>query len=288
MIERLIILGVGLIGGSLALAAKQRGLVKEVIGYGRHEANLQKALSLGVIDTYALDLEAALNKPGLVFLGTPLGAMPKLFAQMRPYLNEHFIITDGGSAKVCVLRAAEEHLGPWYPYFIGGHPIAGREHSGVEAALADLYDKKKVLLTPGRHTLNHVVASVSRLWEGLGSEVSLMDAAYHDNVLAATSHLPHILAYSLVDLLNEHPELGNVFHYTAGGFRDFTRIASSDPTMWRDIALNNRTAIVNWLKEYQAQVGEYIQLIEAGDGEGLFDHFTQAKSARDKHIVRKK
>lgn len=285
MLQRLIILGVGLIGGSLALAAKKHGLVKEVIGYSRQQSTLDKAKALGVIDWGTLDLKTAVEQPGLVFVATPLGAMAGIFAQLRECVHAESILTDGGSAKMGVMADAQQYLGEVFPRFVGGHPIAGREHSGVEAAMADLYTAKRCILTPVTQTQSQAVDVVRAFWQGVGAKVSMMDPEFHDNVLAATSHLPHVLAYALVDMLNDHAELGNVFQYTAGGFRDFTRIASSDPTMWRDISLHNADAMVKWLTAFQQEIEKYKTLISQQDAQGLYDHFARAKSARDYHIV---
>ncbi|MGE4502019.1 MAG: prephenate dehydrogenase [Thiomicrospira sp.] len=286
-LQRLTIIGVGLIGGSFALKLKQLGLVSEVVGFGHREENLQKALRLGVIDRYETDLAKAVAGAGLVVLSVPIGVIGQLYAQMQPYLAGDAIVTDVGSAKSSVINDVTQALGFCPSLFVPGHPIAGREKSGVEAVEADLYINHRVILTPTEQTDKRAVEKVQALWSAVGAKVSVMSAAFHDEVFAATSHLPHMLAFALVDMLNEHDELGNVFQYTAGGFRDFTRIASSDATMWRDIAVHNAEAIAKWLKEYQAELTRLTQLIENRDAETLFRLFSEAKAARDKHIINK-
>ncbi|MBE0493371.1 MAG: prephenate dehydrogenase/arogenate dehydrogenase family protein [Thiomicrospira sp.] len=284
-IGRLCVIGVGLIGGSFALKLKQLGLVDEVVGYGHRVENLEKAVALGVIDRYETDVTLAVKGADLVMLAVPLGVIGSLFAEIEPHLDAKTIVTDAGSAKDSVIKDIIEKVGGCPPNFVPGHPIAGREKSGVEAVDADLYQNHRVILTPTETTNESAVELVQTLWSEVGANVSLMAASFHDEVFAATSHLPHMLAFALVDMLNEHAELGNVFQYTAGGFRDFTRIASSDATMWRDIALHNSVALVKWLNAYQAELQTLTQLIESQDGPALFALFDQAKTARDQHIL---
>ncbi|PLA73661.1 prephenate dehydrogenase/arogenate dehydrogenase family protein [Hydrogenovibrio sp. SC-1] len=286
-LNKITIIGVGLIGGSFAKGLKQLGYADAIVGYGRHADVLQQAVALDVIDHYEMDLSAAVKGADLVLIAVPLGAMTAIMKQLKPHLTPEMILTDVGSAKTSVLSAVQEAFGQIPSQFVAGHPIAGKEKSGVEAACADLFQNHKVILTPTDETSSKAVEVVTDLWRALGAEVSEMTPEYHDEVLAATSHLPHLLAFGLVDLLNDHAELGNVFQYTAGGFRDFTRIASSDATMWRDIALNNPTAISKWLKHYQAELSHLIDLVDNQQGDALFQLFDQAKTARDTHIVRK-
>lgn len=286
-IGRLVVIGVGLIGGSLALKLKQLGLVDQVVGYGRCEQNLAKAIELGVIDQFETDIAQAVKGADLVVLAVPLAAIAPIYAQIEPHLSAETVVTDVGSAKSSVVNAVIEQLGTYPKQFVPGHPIAGREKSGVEAVEADLFLNHRVILTPRDDTNPESVALVEQVWTAVGAEVSMMSASFHDEVFAATSHLPHMLAFALVDMLNEHQELGNVFQYTAGGFRDFTRIASSDATMWRDIAIQNSSAIVKWIGEYQAELSRLTQLIEQQDGQALYQLFADAKTARDHHIVNK-
>ena len=288
MFERVIIIGVGLIGGSLALALKKRQLAGEVIGISRSPDTLAEAVRLGVIDHGGTQLEQAhVDGAELIFIATPLGAFPAVFERLAALkLAPDTLITDGGSAKQHVIDCARAAFGEALPAgFVPGHPIAGKELSGVAAADGDLYVDHRVILTPLDNSDEQAVEQVAAMWRGVGACVEHMTPAFHDEVFAATSHLPHLLAYLLVDLLNEHPELGNVFKYTAGGFRDFTRIASSDPVMWRDIALYNHAAIAKWLRHYRTELERMIAAVEAQDADALFTLFEAAKQARDFHIV---
>jgi len=285
-LNKITIIGVGLIGGSFALGLKRAGLVKKVVGFGRNEEALKKGVELGVLDDYTLDMQTALDSSDLVFLAVPLGAMQAVLAQMKPFLADKTIITDGGSAKMSVIQSAEAVFGQLPTNFVPGHPIAGKEKSGVEAADAHLYEQHRVILTPTEQTEQQAIQTVSDCWQAIGAEVSFLEPAYHDEVLAATSHLPHLLAYGLVDLLHEHEELGSVFQYTAGGFRDFTRIASSDAVMWRDIALYNKIAIAKWLKNYRNEIDHLIELVETEDADQLYELFQGAKNARNEHILK--
>lgn len=289
MFKRVVIVGVGLIGGSLALALKSRGRVEEVVGISRSPDTLALAQQRGVIDhgSTALD-QQSLDQADLVFVATPLGAFPAVFGQLATLtLPENLIITDGGSAKGYVIEQARKAFGAVPPRLVPGHPIAGKELSGVAAAEASLYEDHRVILTPVDETDAAATEIVEKMWKEVGACVETMTPQYHDEVFAATSHLPHLLAYLLVDLLNEHPELGNVFKYTAGGFRDFTRIASSDPVMWRDIAEANAPAIAKWLKQYRRELDRMIEAVERRDHAALHELFCAAKAARDQHIVKK-
>lgn len=283
-LNKITVVGVGLIGGSFAKGIKQAKLAKQVVGLGKNEANLDKAVALDVIDSYTLDAAVAMKDCDLVLLAVPLGAMESVLLEIKPYLSEKTIITDAGSAKASVILSALNVFGQLPVNFVPGHPIAGKEKSGVEAADEALYINHRVILTPPETTSLESVAIVEGLWKQLGANVESMSAQQHDEIFAATSHLPHVLAFALVDMLNNSPELGNVFSYTAGGFRDFTRIASSDATMWRDIALTNSDAIAKWLKQYQQTLTEITRLVESHDGDALFTLFANAKAARDKHI----
>lgn len=281
MIERLAIIGVGLIGGSLARALRDAGHVREVVGFGRGLANLQRAMELGVVDRIETSLSAAVRAADMVVLATPVGSMSEVLAGITPYLARDAVVTDVGSVKGTVATAARAALGDRLPGFVPGHPIAGTERSGVEASFSSLFVGRRVVLTPLPETRPEAVARVHAMWAAAGAEVVSMSVEHHDEVLAATSHLPHLLAYSLVDLLARLEDRREVFAFAAGGFRDFTRIASSDPVMWRDIALGNRTAIVHMLTEFRAELDGLIEAVEAGDGEKLQDLFTRAKAARD-------
>ena len=281
MIRRLAIIGLGLIGGSLALALRAQGAVGEVVGIGRGEANLRRGIELGVIDRYSLDPVAGVKDADLIFLATPVGTIAGIVGRIAPHLAPGAIITDGGSAKEEIVAACEP-LMPNGTFFVGGHPIAGTEHSGVEAAFATLYKNRRCILTPTRLTDPAAMATVVKMWEMAGSEVVLMDAHKHDRVLAAISHLPHMVAYSLVNSVGGYDRFNeNILRYSAGGFRDFTRIASSDPAMWRDIALMNREAILEMMDFFAGSLADLRRLVATADSIGLESFFTRSKEQRD-------
>lgn len=280
MIKHLCVIGVGLIGGSLSLALKKAGKVEKVTGLGRTIENLEKAVELGVIDEYSTDY-ACVAHADMVFIAVPIGAMPQVFAKIQEHLHPHTIVTDGGSAKHTVVEMAEEILGQKAAQFVPGHPIAGTEKSGAEAAFDSLYENRRVILTPLEQNTDESITRVREMWEACGALVDEMGSRHHDLVLAGTSHLPHVLAFALVDSLNRLEDVDEIFKYAAGGFRDFTRIASSDPVMWRDICLNNAQAIEAMMRTYQQQLDEIRQAIHAGDGEKLLKLFAAAKEARD-------
>ncbi|MDX5333068.1 MAG: prephenate dehydrogenase/arogenate dehydrogenase family protein [Gammaproteobacteria bacterium] len=282
MIQRLAIIGVGLIGGSLALALRQAGACREVVGCGRNQANLDRAVALGVIDRYTHDPAQAVAGADMVLVAVPLGAMRGVFEAMRPGLSPETVVTDVGSAKASVVLDAQAAWGELPAGFVPGHPIAGTEQSGVEAAFATLYQGRRVILTPLATSSEDAVARVRSLWETAGAEVESMSVAHHDEVLAATSHLPHMLAFGLVDSLARMRDNDEIFRYAAGGFRDFTRIASSDPVMWRDICLANRSALLDMMARYKEDLRLIEDAIEAADGEALLEIFTRAKAARDR------
>ncbi|HEY9052919.1 MAG TPA: prephenate dehydrogenase/arogenate dehydrogenase family protein [Gammaproteobacteria bacterium] len=281
MINRLCVIGVGLIGGSLALALKKAGFCKEVIGAGRNEQRLRKAQELGIIDRYETDYAKAVSAADVVFVAVPLGSMAEVFRKIEPALQDHTLITDGGSAKHCVVDDAIAILGNRVKQFIPGHPIAGTEKSGCEAAFESLYQNRRVILTPLEQNARKDVDTIRAMWEAAGAEVDEMGARHHDLVLAGTSHLPHLLAYGLVDCLNQVDDVDEIFRFAAGGFRDFTRIASSDPTMWRDICISNRDAILAMMQRFQNEMDQLKDAIESEDAEQLLTIFARAKKARD-------
>lgn len=282
MIRRLAVIGVGLIGGSLALALRRAGAVKEVIGCGRGQANLDKAVELGIIDRYVTDPAQAVEGADMVLLAVPLGGMRGVFESIRDSLAPDAVVTDAGSAKTCVVEDAKAVFGQPPPFLVPGHPIAGTEKSGASAALADLFVGRRVILTPLPETAADAKARVRRMWETAGAVVEEMDVRHHDEVLAATSHLPHVLAFALVDALGRMGDSEEIFHYAAGGFRDFTRIASSDPVMWRDICLANRDALLGVLRNYQSELDAVADAIARADGRELQALFQRAKAARDR------
>ncbi|WP_319379632.1 prephenate dehydrogenase/arogenate dehydrogenase family protein [Thiomicrorhabdus sp.] len=284
-LQKITVIGVGLIGGSFAKAVKEKHLAEKVVGFGQNPQRLQKAVELGVIDEGFCDLKSAVEDSDLIMLAVPLGAFEQTFKALKPFVKPDVIITDAGSAKQSVIDSIKEAFGEIPPRFVAGHPIAGKEQSGVEAAESSLFIDHRVILTPTEETESDALDLVDQLWCELGARVERMSPQFHDEVFAATSHLPHLLAFALVEMLNEHPELGNVFKYTAGGFRDFTRIASSDAVMWRDISLHNHAAIAKWLQEYRDYLDGMINLVQKKDAEALQALFQAAKTARDTHIV---
>ncbi len=280
-VDKLVVIGVGLIGGSLALALRRAGLVRHVTGVGRSRENLETAQSLGIVDDWTLDAAAAVGDADVVLLAVPMGAYEAVLADIDGALPPHAVVTDAGSTKQTAWQAARKCLSD-PSRFVPAHPLAGTERSGAEAAFAELFDGRLCILTPDATTDGHAVARVEALWQAAGATVLHMPAARHDELLAAVSHLPHLAAFALVNAVRRSAGKGeDPFRFAAGGFRDFTRIASSSPQMWRDIALANRTALLAKLDALQAELGEMRRMLEAADGEGLLDAFSEAKSARD-------
>jgi len=280
MINKLCIVGVGLIGGSLAKALRAGGHVTEIVGYGRNLANLQTAADLGVIDYAEVSLAAAVRGADMVVLALPVGAMKDVLAELAQ-LPFDGVITDVGSTKVNVIAAARAALGNSFSRFVPGHPLAGTEQSGVQASQADLFRGRRVILTPEKETDSTALARVRAMWAAAGAEVIEMPAGEHDRVLAASSHLPHLLAYALMDMIVRRDDHRAVFAAAAGGFRDVTRVAASDPVMWRDICLANRIELLAALTTYRDDLGALIEAIERGDGKWLEETFTRARRARE-------
>lgn len=282
MIERLAILGVGLIGGSLALSLKQQGLVKQVVGYGRSQANLAQALTLGIIDEAVESASEAVQHADVVVMAVPIASMRDLLSEIKPVLSDSAILTDVGSAKGCWIEdVLAVWQGNWPINAVPAHPIAGAEKSGAAAAMADLYQGRKVVITPHEQSNELAVAKVTQMWQATGADVRQMSAEEHDQTFAWTSHLPHLLSFALVDMFSQRDDVERLFDYTAGGFRDFTRIAASDPTMWRDIVQLNAPAIAQALTAYQLQLKSYADLLAQQDWQGLSDAFARAKATRD-------
>jgi prephenate dehydrogenase len=285
VIEKLAIIGVGLIGGSVALALREAGVVKEVVGCGRGKANLDKALELGILDHYTHEVVEAVQGADMVLLAVPLGVMRETLTAMRDHLAPNAVVTDAGSVKGSVVEDLYAVYGNKLPgFFVPGHPIAGTERSGSEAAFASLYRNRRVILTPLPGTDAAALSAVEKMWCQCGAEITHMTVEHHDEVLAATSHLPHMLAFSLVDSLARLKENDAIFRYAAGGFRDFTRIASSNPVMWRDICLANKAALGGMLTHFADELHKLALLLEQEDGEGLLEIFERAKQARDRYI----
>ncbi|CAL1241743.1 prephenate dehydrogenase [Candidatus Methylocalor cossyra] len=284
MMERIAIIGVGLIGGSVALAARAGGLARTVVGVDANADNLRTALDLGVIDHAYDDAAEAARGCDLVLIATPVGAIEAVLHTLQPAWAAGRVYSDAGSTKGSVIAAARRVFGRVPANFVPGHPIAGAERSGVEAASAELYRGRRVILTPLAETDPAALQQVETFWSGLGARVSHMPPDQHDAVLAATSHLPHVLAFVLADLLGHKDRQGEIFQYAAGGFRDFTRIASSDPTMWLDICLANGEAIVPLLEEYRDALGNVADWIANRATGELRALFTGARAARQRFL----
>jgi prephenate dehydrogenase len=276
--NKICIIGVGLIGGSFALGLKSTKKI-EIVGFGRSEAHLQQAQKLGVIDAYSLDIVEALSGVELVLIATPVNSFKNILEMIKPHIGEQTIVSDVGSTKGSVIATAKEVFGAMPENFVPAHPIAGKEKSGVDAADGVLFNNKLVILTPTKNTNAHSVTQVRELWETLGAKVEVMDSKTHDDLLAMTSHLPHMLAFSLMDYLTGNGK--SVLDYAAGGFKDFSRIASSDAFMWRDICFNNSDDIVKHIKGFQGSLDKIVDFIEKGKTQEIERLFIDAKTARD-------
>ena len=281
VIDKLVIFGVGLIGGSLALALKRSGYVKQIVGVGRQGDNMQKALDLGVVDAIEHDAAKAADHADIIMIAAPVAQTPDILRKLAPHIGSKTVVTDAGSTKSDVAQSAQNILGASATRFVPGHPIAGAEKSGVTAARVDLYQGKNVVLTPNGQTDAHALTLVRELWQAAGANVTEMSARQHDGIFAAVSHLPHLLAFALVDDLAARPNAGQLFDFAASGFRDFTRIAGSSPEMWRDISLANRAALLQELESYEAELRRIKQLLQDSDGAGLQTLFERASKARN-------
>ena len=282
-IDKLVVIGVGLIGGSFALAQKAAGATGTVVGVGRGRVNLEEARNLGVVDRFVVlddDWTSELATADVLLLAAPVAQYPSLFRAMAPHLGPHTIVTDAGSTKQDVVTAARQTLGDALPRFVPAHPIAGSEQSGAAAAYSTLYADRNVVLTPLPETDPLALATVASAWHTCGARTRTLDAAAHDRVFAAVSHLPHLLAFAFVDELARRPDADTLFRFAATGFRDFTRIAASSPEMWRDIALANRDALLAEIGASRAQLDRLAALLAGGDGKGLETLFANARTAR--------
>ncbi len=280
-LNKVLICGVGLIGGSFALALKASGAAGQVMGIGRTRTSLEQALELGVIDGIAESWKEAMQDADLALLAMPVGQMEVAMRALLPYLERKTVVTDAGSTKLDVIAAARTILAGRITQFVPGHPIAGAEKSGAAAASADLYRGKRVVLTPLAENENASAALVQSAWETCGARVDTLAPDAHDKVFAAVSHLPHVLAYALVHEIASHDNAGQLFAFAAGGFRDFTRIASSHPEMWRDICIANRAPLIAELDAYMASLLRMRTLLASADAEGLEQVFDAARKARD-------
>ncbi|MBL1352337.1 MAG: prephenate dehydrogenase/arogenate dehydrogenase family protein [Zetaproteobacteria bacterium] len=278
-IQHLVIIGTGLIGGSLALALKQAGVVKRITGVGRSPQNLHDAIRLGVIDDASDNIQQAVQDADMVLLAVPVAACAQVFKDIADALPEHAIITDAGSTKQSVIKDAQKS-GLDMSRFVPAHPIAGTEHSGAAAAFPTLFQNHRCILTPSTETSAESLAKVREMWKYTGANIEIMDAKQHDDIMASISHLPHLTAFSLINALHDD----DVFRFAAGGFRDFTRIASSSPEMWRDIALCNAAAITDKIDALQHELHDLRQALQTQNGEALLQKFTAAKQARDQWL----
>ena len=280
-IKRLAIIGVGLIGGSLARALKRAGAVGEVVGCGRRAEDLQHGVELGVIDRYSTDPAQAVAGADMVLVATPVGSMRTIFGKIADHLSQDAIVTDAGSVKGSVITDARDAFGNAFVRFVPGHPIAGTEQSGIAASFADLYVGHRVILTPVTDTGEAPLQAVRGMWEAAGARVESMTAQAHDEILAYTSHLPHMVAYALVDCLGRGEPTTELLRFAAGGFRDITRIASSSAVMWRDIALANDEALLKTLEAYRDSIDSIVEAIRNGDGAALEAMFERARRTRE-------
>ena len=279
MINKITIIGVGLIGGSLARALKERNLAKVVFGYGRDQSRLEEAQKSNIIDAFSTNIKEAIDEANIVVIATPVGTFKDILGQIEPLISSNVIITDVGSTKSDIVNIVNDVLRDKSSCFIPAHPIAGKERSGFEVSDSKLYDGKKVIITPQETNSPESIDVIDQMWKNVGADVDFMSAESHDNLLGMTSHLPHMLAFSLVNyLVDQNP---NASIYAGGGFKDFSRIASGDAIMWRDICLQNKNQIMSHLKGYQSTLDDLLEAINDEDSEKLGQLFTTAKKTRD-------
>ena len=283
-IGKLVVFGVGLIGGSFALALKRKKAVSRGVGVGRSRANLLAAKRLGIIDDIATDVVAAVKDADLILLAVPLGQTAAVLAQIAPHLAAHTVVTDAGSTKREVIASARRHLGDAFARFVPAHPIAGTEKSGAQAAFADLFAGRNLIVTPEPETDRRALRLVTAAWKRVGMRIVTMQADEHDRVFALVSHLPHVLSFALVANIADYPDAAALFGHTGGGFRDVTRTAGSSPEMWRDICLANRDALLAALDGCLGELELQRGMIEASDGQGLEARFAAARKARAKWL----
>ena len=282
MIKKITIIGVGLIGGSLAKAIKKNNLAEVVFGFGRNLSRLESAQKSNIIDQHSIDISEALDGASIVVIATPVGTFESILRELKPYITEGMIITDVGSTKTGIAKSAREILVEMASCFVPAHPIAGKEKSGFESSDEELFINKKVIITPLEINTDKTINSLKKLWEDVGADVDFMSAESHDELLGMTSHLPHMLAFSLVNyLITQNPSASI---YAAGGFKDFSRIASGDAVMWRDICLNNRDQIIAHIKGYQETLSALVDAIDNQDKDKLESFFRDAKTTRDSWV----
>ena len=282
MLNKITIIGVGLIGGSLAKAIKENQLANKVCGYGRDQSRLEKAKNTNIIDELSTNIDEAVKGADIVVIATPVGTFKQILEAIEPLITEQVIISDVGSTKTNIVKIVNEVLGEKSKCFVPAHPIAGKEKSGFEVSVPDLFKDKKTIITPLENNVPESIKVIHDMWIGTGAEVDYLSPESHDELLGMTSHLPHMLAFSLVNyLVSQSP---NASIYAGGGFKDFSRIASGDAVMWRDICIQNKEQIIDHLKGYQSTLSELIDAIDDDDSERLEVLFTTAKNTRDSWV----
>jgi prephenate dehydrogenase len=282
MINKITIIGVGLIGGSLAKAIKENNLAKVVFGFGRDLNRLEEAQKANVIDQFSTNLKDAINDSDIVIIATPVGSFQGILSEIKPFLTSKIVISDVGSTKTNIASIVSQTLGDYSNCFIPAHPIAGKEKSGFEASESNLFNNRKVIITPLETSSPDSINLIQKMWEGTGADVDFMSPESHDELLGMTSHLPHMLAFSLVNyLISKNPSASI---YAAGGFKDFSRIASGDAVMWRDICIQNKDQIIDHIRGYQKTLNSLVDAIENENSDELDLLFTSAKKTRDSWV----
>ena len=282
MLNKITIIGVGLIGGSLAKAIKENQLANKVCGYGRDQSRLEKAKNTNIIDELSTNIDEAVKGADIIVIATPVGTFKQILEAIEPLITEQVIISDVGSTKTNIVKIVNEVLGEKSKCFVPAHPIAGKEKSGFEVSVPDLFKDKKTIITPLENNAPESIKVIHDMWIGTGAEVDYLSPESHDELLGMTSHLPHMLAFSLVNyLVSQSP---NASIYAGGGFKDFSRIASGDAVMWRDICIQNKEQIIDHLKGYQSTLSELIDAIDDEDSKRLEMLFTTAKNTRDSWV----
>ena len=279
--NKILIFGVGLIGGSIALTAKKSDLSSDIVGVGRNQDNLNDAIKLKLIDRTSQDLNKDIAEAHIIIIATPVAQFPSILKKIQPHLSSHTIITDVGSTKTVVIHSAKQILGNQYSQFIGGHPIAGSEKHGATSAHIDLFKDKNVILTPDQDTSPKAREVVEVLWKNTGAIVSNMSHSDHDKIFSTVSHLPHLLAFSLVDMITQRTNANELLKFAASGFKDFTRIAASSPEMWKDITLANKKFILEDIKHFENQIKLLKEAIEHEDTKKILTLFENASKTRN-------
>ncbi len=279
--NKILIFGIGLIGGSIALSAKKSGFASDIAGVGRNQDNLNDAIKLKLIDRISQDLKKDISEAHIIIIATPVAQFPIILKLIQPHLSSHTIITDVGSTKTDVIESAKQILGPQYSQFIGGHPIAGSEKHGATAAHIDLFKNKNVILTADQDTSFEAKQKIEMLWKNAGAIVSNMSHNDHDKIFSTISHLPHLLAFSLVDMITHRKNANELLKFAASGFKDFTRIAASSPEMWKDITLANKKFILEDIQLFENQIKLLKEAIEQEDTKKILALFENASKTRN-------